>query len=293
MSNAETNIGIPRSLNIRKLTEEESSSAARVEQVLRDQEDSYFKEIVNWGLEENKENPAEGPVNYCIWRVRSDDANLPDTSELKVDLLAYDENKEKVKSAVLAALAGRTGIVYGDAIIGKKRQIILLSRPGVRIAVVPTPVSPNAPTIGSLGTIRARIAQELQTNPDLRRKLMASTLAEVGDQGSTAMQAYLESVMNRAIARNQSLDHTISSNYYPPQTRSKLNRKISKPLQQALDPLIEQVLAGSNLAKYATGNESGSVHSGGAPVVFDPGTGERFVIENPDARWARQMAWSA
>lgn len=246
------------------LTEEASSSAASVEQLVRFYEDQRNGEIVGWGIDIKGDDPSQ-KANYFLWRERPDDSNLPVTSELKVDVFPDDD---KAKSAVQAALAGRTSIAYGPAIIGKKRQIILLSRPGVRIAVVPTPVSPNAPTIGSLGTVRARIAQELQTNPDLRRKLMASTYAEVGDQGSTAMQAYMESVMNRASARNQSLDHTISDpNYYPRTTLSKLNRtKFSK----SLDPLIEQVLAGSNVAKYATGNESGSVHSGGAPVVFDP-----------------------
>jgi hypothetical protein len=125
-----------------------------------------------------------------------------------------------------------------------------------------------------------------------RRFVDASVVNE--DQGSMAMQAYMESVMNRAIARKKSLDQTISdANYYPRTTLSKLNRQISKSEQQALDPLIEQVLAGSNLANYATGNESGSVRSGGAPIVFNPRTGERFVIEKPDAQWARQMGWSA
>jgi hypothetical protein len=133
ISNPETNIAIPLSLNIRKLTEEESSSAARVEQVLRNQEDSYFKEIVKWGVEIDEHNPAEG-VNYCIWRVKPDDTNLPDTSELKVDLFTDDE---KADSAVLTALAGRTGIAWGPAFIGKKRQIILLSRPGPAVPVGP------------------------------------------------------------------------------------------------------------------------------------------------------------
>jgi hypothetical protein len=115
------------------LKPEESSSAAAVEKALRLEEDSHGKEILDWGVDIVGDNPAEGP-NYFIWRYRPDDSNLPDTSELKVDVFPEDD---KAESAVLAALAGRTCIAWGPAIIGKKRQIILISRPGPAVPVGP------------------------------------------------------------------------------------------------------------------------------------------------------------
>jgi hypothetical protein len=150
----------------------------------------------------------------------------------------------------------------------------------------PGPVGPVA-TENDLASNRMKIAQELQDNTDLRRKLMASTTAEVGNQGPEAKLAYIESVMNRSLARGKSLNETISDpRYYPKSTTSQLGVTFSSEQQSAFNPLINQALSGSNIARFATGNESGGVHSGGAPIAFNPGSGERFVVENPDRKWA-------
>ncbi|HET9374325.1 MAG TPA: hypothetical protein VFO40_05100 [Chthoniobacterales bacterium] len=139
----------------------------------------------------------------------------------------------------------------------------------------------------SLLDSRSRIAQELTDNPDVRRKLIASIQAEVGDQSSAAQLAYAESVMNRAAARGITLDATISDpGYYPKSTLSKLGNQYSGGEAEGLHALVDQALAGSNISNFATGNESGKVRSGGAPVAFNPGTGERFVVENADRDWA-------
>ena len=58
-------------------------------------------------------------------------------------------------------------------------------------------------------------------------------------------------------------------------------------------PVLQSVLQGSNIADYATGNESGpDVHSDEAPIAFNPnpGKGERFVVEVPDLEWARKLS---
>jgi hypothetical protein len=155
----------------------------------------------------------------------------------------------------------------------------------------PQPVPPQTPGGSDLAQARGRFTQELTDNPDLRRKLLASIQAEVGDQGEEAKLAYTESVMNRAIARGKTLDETISdSAYYPKTTTSKLGRQVSQSEYDYLNPVVSRALSGSNLANFATGNESGNVHSGGAPVTYNPKTGERFVLENPDAGWNKGIS---
>lgn len=140
-----------------------------------------------------------------------------------------------------------------------------------------------------LANARGRIAQELQ-DPAVRQKLMASTQAEVGDQGAAAKLAYIESVMNRSIARQTSLDQTISdTSYYPDSTISRLGRQVPDKTQAELNGHIQNALAGSNLTNFSTGNESGKVRSGGAPITFNPGTGERFVLENADKGWQQTL----
>jgi hypothetical protein len=140
---------------------------------------------------------------------------------------------------------------------------------------------------------------------------MASTYAEVGNENDPARQAYIESVMNCAVSRNMSLNATLSSaynpvtkkGYYPPETISQLNRQPSQAVQDNLNPMIDRALSGSNIAKFATGNQSPPVTSGDAPITFDPKAGEKgdtFVIEpaTSDKNWAggmrrQQAAWRA
>jgi hypothetical protein len=59
-------------------------------------------------------------------------------------------------------------------------------------------------------------------------------------------------------------------------------------------PVLQSVLQGSNIADYATGNESGDVKSGGVPITFEPNPGipkaERFVIEEKDQGWASKLS---
>jgi hypothetical protein len=146
--------------------------------------------------------------------------------------------------------------------------------------------------LGSLAEQRAKFAEELK-NPETRRLLAASAAAEVGGQGAEATQSYIESVINRASSRGKSLTDTLrDKHYYPTTTTSKLDRPISGAEQTRIDDITKQVIAGSNVSGFATGNESGGVHSGGAPVTRDFGRGrERFVQENADKKWVqRQIA---
>jgi uncharacterized protein (TIGR02594 family) len=148
----------------------------------------------------------------------------------------------------------------------------------------------EGPSIGTLAQQRARFADELK-NPEAARLLAASTEAEVGGQGPKAQQAYIESVMNRASARGKTLTDTLRDRrYYPPTTINKLDRPVGAGAQANIDAISRSVLAGSNISNFATGNESGPVHSGGAPVTLDLGPKrERFVQENFDRRWVGQQ----
>jgi hypothetical protein len=146
---------------------------------------------------------------------------------------------------------------------------------------------PPDTTSNNLAMIRGRFAQEMQQNPDLRRKFMASINAEVGSQGAPAQQAYAETVLNRAASRGLSLDATISSRkYYPDLTTSQLGATMSQAQQDQFNPIINNALSGSNVTNLATGNESGKLRT--LPVTYASG-GERFGIESADKRWVQGM----
>jgi hypothetical protein len=135
-----------------------------------------------------------------------------------------------------------------------------------------------------------QFADEIR-DPRIRRLLAASTAAEVGGQGSRAEQCYVESVFNRAAARYMCLEETLRNRqYYSTSTLNKLDRTVSSVVQARIDKIIDGVMAGSNQSYFATGNESGAVVSGGAPVTYDLGPGkERFIREIPDLLWVRKM----
>jgi hypothetical protein len=136
---------------------------------------------------------------------------------------------------------------------------------------------------------QAKFGTELQ-NPNVRRLLAASTQAEVGGQGPQAEQAYIESVMNRALSRGYSLTRAIQdSRYYPQSTMSQLGHGYGPDIQGRINNLATNALQGSNVSNFATGNESGRNRSGGANIAFNPGTGERFVHELKDLKWINSL----
>jgi hypothetical protein len=148
----------------------------------------------------------------------------------------------------------------------------------------------------SLAAARARIAKELE-DPETRRLLKASTMAEVGGMGEKSELAYVESVMNRALARGDTLSNTVrglgkSKGYYPWMTTSKLGKTSFGTADARFERHIQSALGGSNISNLATGNESGGVVSGGAGgrnAAYNPGSGERFVRElhSMDQAWVK------
>jgi len=130
---------------------------------------------------------------------------------------------------------------------------------------------------------RSRFATEL-LDPRVRDKLIAYIKAEVGGQGQNAWQAIAETFANRGVARNQTLDRVLSGDYFPQVTHQRAARPVTPADRAQYDPIIDKVLAGSNIANYATGNASGTVGFAGGPQTYASG-GERYGIEGPDKGW--------
>jgi hypothetical protein len=165
--------------------------------------------------------------------------------------------------------------------------------PIVRSGLTENQVGETA-NVKALAGGRQRFVEELQ-DPEMHRLIATSTAAEVGGEGPLAEQYYVESVFNRAAARNKSLRQTVRDGaYYPATTLNKLDNQVQPSKQAQIDQIIAGVMAGANESNFATGNESGAIHSGGAPVTRDLGPGKtRFVQEIPDKNWVRIAAAAA
>jgi hypothetical protein len=140
-----------------------------------------------------------------------------------------------------------------------------------------------------LAASRARYAKELE-DPVVRARLFNSIKAEVGGQDEATKLKYLETVLNRAASRGMTIYDTVSSahrngGYYPDSTINQLDDKNPPDFSG----ILARAMDGSNTSRYATGNESKDVHSGGAPVVSVGNKEERFIIENADTKWAKSQ----
>ena len=152
----------------------------------------------------------------------------------------------------------------------------------------------HAPGPTGPGTIdRSKISPELQ-DPAVRSQLYAVTEAEVGSQGPAAQQAFMESVLNRAQARGMTVAQVLSDrSYFPATTMARAARVASDPqLATKYSALTDNVLQGSNVSNFATGNASGTVGFAGGPKTFEA-QGEHFGVEAPDAAWARAQLAAA
>ena len=149
------------------------------------------------------------------------------------------------------------------------------------------PIQTEQPLTGGLSNVRSRFSEELK-DPAVRDRLMAYTYAEVGGEGPQAAKAFMETIFNRASARGQTLKQTLGGAYFPAITHRRVGRGVTEGQRELYGPMIDEVMGGSNVSGFATGNASGNVGFGGGPQTSAFGR-ERFGIEKADMGWARRM----
>lgn len=157
------------------------------------------------------------------------------------------------------------------------------------IGAIPTVGAGGA---GALQADRQKFAQEMQ-DPNVQRHMAALLNAEVPGSDPRGQQALVETIFNRASARSQSLMRTMQRDYYEPMRTGAFGRQMAQLTPgrlQALQGILGNVAAGSNVGGLATGNASGGVGFAGGPQTIQTASRERFGIEGADVRWARQMA---
>lgn len=140
-----------------------------------------------------------------------------------------------------------------------------------------------------LKRIRLPFAKELE-NPYIATQLFRRTQAENPEYP----RHFMESVLNRASARGQSLERAVNDrDYYP--AASIAGRDPGSNVGGFADALAD-VMRGSNATGFATGNASQNVGFGygrgaGDPYTVRTGNDERYGEERQDKGWfERQLA---
>ena len=159
------------------------------------------------------------------------------------------------------------------------------------------PIETQQPITGGgnkLSGVRSKFAEELK-DPAVRDRLMAYTFAEVGAEGPQAAKAFMEETMNRAAARGKSIKETLSGSYFPKitHTRARALWGLTPERRSEYGSTIDEVMSGSNVANFATGNASGSVGFGKGGYQTSKFGRERFGVEAADVGWAKSMRESA
>src|SRR5262245_4835679 len=139
--------------------------------------------------------------------------------------------------------------------------------------------------------------RKLLQDPKEREVLFRYTKAEVGGQGSQAKQAFMESVANRADAEGKTISQVIrgkegtGSKYFPQITHSRAQSQISESEKTEYNLLGDQVMTGSNICNYCTGNASGTVGFAKGPMTAGYG-GEKYGIEGWTGKWAKDKGYT-
>ena len=148
----------------------------------------------------------------------------------------------------------------------------------------------------SLMLTRERLQRALEDHPGLASTLARNRSAEIGPDASPEKRAWYDAlVLDRAAARGEPLDYTLTNTAYFPATTTGYRGKVGN---YETDPAL---FAGANPANFATGNASRDPASGrqvgfgGGPQTSSIGSGsnpERGGIERQDLPYARAVGYT-
>ena len=148
----------------------------------------------------------------------------------------------------------------------------------------------------NLALVRERMQRALEDYPGLAATLARNRSAEIGPQAAPEKRAWYDAlVFDRAAARGEPLDYTLTNPAYFPSTTTGYRGAVGN---YASDPAL---FAGANPANYATGNASNDPRTGrpvgfaGGPQTGSIGTGsnpERGGVERQDLPFARAMGYT-
>lgn len=134
----------------------------------------------------------------------------------------------------------------------------------------------------------AYLKDQFEKDPGVKDLLFSNAMAEVGGQGEDAFLAYMEGTINRAMSptrKYKSLRDALTAEagvhpqgFYPGDTIRKQRTPPTDAQRRMLEPILGQVLGGSNLSGGATGNASLGVGFAGGPQTYQARRGGGLAL---------------
>ena len=216
-----------------------------------------------------------------------------------VVLAAVEAVAVAAAAEILVAVVARPAVAVARPAVAVARPADLGSQrvpseaPGTLEAAQKGGFLPAGGNVGTLADVRAKFGEELK-DPAVRERFFQLTAAE----NPQNPEAFMESVMNRANARGQTLQQAMNDRAYYPGV--SVRGKDPGQYRGSMEKAIGGVLGGSNITNYATGNASLNVGFGYGKGAADPYTyktpnNERYGIENKrsDINWVKSMRQAA
>ena len=191
-----------------------------------------------------------------------------------------------------------------DRTTGKSKSdpsTLRFNQPSAPVGTGSTSVIPHSARIGKM---RFDAYADQLRDPAVREKLFRYVQAETGSQGPEAQQAFMEETLNRGLARpgkgGPSITGTLTGSYYPKDTHDRAGGAwtLDEDTRNKYAPMLEDVLSGSNLIAFGTGNaavkmkpgesfKEGPFGKGGFETYRSPGkVPESFGWEALDKKWS-------
>lgn len=232
------------------------------------------------GIQKASYNPNEAVNSLENPQNPNDPGSNPFSNQSGSGSIASDNNSNVIQRQSAPSITGQDSGNYGKN-----------SAAGSFFGQTNAKLNEDAMTANSSGPLNRSAYAEEMKNPEVRKRMMALTIAEVGEGNHSAQTALMETIFNRAAARKQSLMKTMQSDYYAPFKDGGYNRALKKLesnpqlVKHLEDNIIPSVQGGSNVSNFATGNASGTVGFGKGGYGVSSFGGERFGVEAADRKW--------
>lgn len=209
------------------------------------------------------ESPQPSPAQFSPGSATVNYSGAPNVTDVGQDFGVFDPNGNLIQQTPQGLHSGFPAGYLGGAGIGP---------------AFATPAS------GDIAQLRQSAYSDALSDPTTAQHFANSIKAEVGFSDPAQSQGYVDQLLNRGIARDQSLDTASTGSYYPAATRNQLNDPVSGANMEAATNYFQQSMQGTNTSNVPgvspTGNASNDPNVPGGMLLSRAGSRGETITSN-------------